>query len=478
MIVRSLFLACLAAAGVSSAARAQSALPAQADAACPEQPAYPLPPGKPQLRDLADRLDAVAAQPACLRDAFFHAYRGAVLVALGDNTAAVEPLERALLMRPDLPAAELDLALALAATGQAQAASALLEQLRARPDLPPVLRAALDRQSAIAGARPGANWLHRVQLTSLLGWDSNLNNAPSSSELTLTFPQGNVTLPLAPSSLPHPGAAFLNALQWQGLRPAGASLWVAQGEVRARQTREGSTNYQQGDLALSWLQAPAAARQWVLRGSTTHLRFGGADLLQINRLQTQYQWSALGSSHLLPGGLADPLAGCRPTAGYELESRRYPVTPDLNGMYQGLTAGLLCASGEPAAASSFSVQLRAGQDRPQNDARPGGRQDRAEFRAAWDRPLASPWPGVLGPGRLGVQWASTRQADASGYSVLLANNASRRITRHAFQAEASFALGGGLALVGSIEASAQRSNLEAFSVRQHGLYLGFRWNLM
>ncbi|MBA2673517.1 hypothetical protein [Ramlibacter sp.] len=437
-----------------------------------------MPEGKPQLRALADRLDGAAAQPACLRDAFFHAYRGAVLMALGEAAAAVEPLERALLMRPDLPAAELDLALALAATGQVQAASALLDELRARPDLPPALRAALDRQPANREGPSATAWLHRVQLTSLVGWDSNLNNAPSVSELTLTFPQGNVTLPLAPSSLPYPGAAVLNTLQWQGLRATGSSLWVAQAEIRARQTREGGTNYQQGDLALSWLQAPAAPRQWVVRGSTTRLRFGGADLLQIGRVQAQYQWPALGSPASPLGAVADLLAGCRPTAGYELESRHYPGTPDLDGMYQGLTAGLLCARGEQAAASTFSVQLRTGRDRPESGARPGGRQDRAEFRAAWDRPLASPWPGVLGPGRLGVQWASTRQADASGYSALLANNASRAITRHAFQAEASFALGGGLALLGSVEASAQRSNLEAFSVRQRGVYLGLRWTSM
>lgn len=478
MIVRSLFLATVAALGLQPEAWAQAAPLSVAEPACPFQPTYPLPAARAELRELAERLDGASVLPACLRDAFFHAYRGAVLVAVGDHSAAVEPLERALLMQPDLPAAQLDLAVALAATGQESAAAALLAQLQARPDLPSTLRLALEQQPAIQAAQPDRAWRHRLQVTSLMGWDSNLNNAPSVSELTLTFPQGNVRLPLAPASLQRRGAAWMNTLQWQGLRPSGTSLWVAQGEARARQTHAGATDYQQGDVAVSWLQAPAAPRQWIARGSLTHLRFGGADLLQVGRLQLQYQWPAPGTGSRLPATVSGLLAGCRPAAGYEAEFRRYPVTTELNGLYQGLTTGLFCTSGDPATPSSFNIQLRAGQDSPQGDARPGGRQNRAEFRVQWDRPLASPWPGVLGPGRLGVQWASTRQADTSGYSVLLANNAARRITRHAFQAEASFALGGGLAVVGSVEASAQNSNLEAFTVRQRGVYLGLRWSLM
>lgn len=398
-------------------------------------------------------------------------------MALGDSAAAIEPLERALLERPDLPSAQLDLALALAATGDVAAAAALLDQLRGRTDLPPAVRAGLERQAELmARAAPSASWRHRWQLSSLLGVDSNLNNAPSVAELTLTLPQGNVTLPLASTSLPKQGAAMLDSVQWQGLRTSGPSLWLLQGELRARLTGDSATGYQQGDLAATWLQAPEAARQWVGRLSFTHLRFGGRALVQSGKGSLQYQWPRLGTA--VPGLRFARLANCRPAAGLELEGRRYPSSRELDGSYAGAAAALLCASGVGPAAAFFNLQLRTGYDRPRDDTRPGGSEVRSEFRAQWDTPVPSPWPGVLGPGRLGLQWSTTYQADAGGYSVLLENNAARRITRNALQTEASFALGGGLSAVANVEISNQRSNLAAFGARQRSLYLGLRWELM
>lgn len=398
-------------------------------------------------------------------------------MGLGDSVAAIEPLERALLVRPDLPAAQLDLALALAATGEVTAAAALLDQLRQRDDLPASVREGLERQAALAAqAAPSASWHHRWQLSSLVGVDNNLNNAPSVAELTLTLPQGNVTLPLAPTSLPRQGAAMINSVQWQGLRPSGSSLWLLQGELRARFTADGANGYQQGDLVATWLQAPEAASQWVGRLAYTHLRFDGRSLLQTGKASLQYQWPRLAT--LAPGPLGARLADCRPAAALELEDRRYPSARELDGGYTGAALALLCVSGRAPAASMFSLQLRSGQDHPRDPARPGGAQVRSELRAQWETPLATPWPGVLGPGRLGLQWATTRQADSSGYSALLENNAARITTRNAMQAETSFALGGGLSAVANVEISNQRSNLLAFGARQRSIFLGLRWELM
>jgi hypothetical protein len=475
-----LVLAAAAALGLPHPAYAQAAdaaRPVTAAPACPIQPQYPLPSTQGELRELAARLDAAANEPGCLADAFFLAWRGAVLMALGQSAAAIEPLERALLVRPDLPAAQLDLALALAATGDVTAGAALLEQLRGRSDLPASVRAGLDRQAAlVAGAGAAPRWHHRLQLSSLVGVDNNLNNAPSVAALTLTLPQGNVTLPLASTSLPKQGAAMLNSVQWQGLRPSGSSLWLLQSELRARVTGEGATDFQQGDVAATWLQAPEAARQWVGRVSLTHLRFGGRALLQSGRASLQYQLPRLKA--LAPQWPTGQIGDCRPAAGLEVEDRRYPSARELDGLYHGGAVSLLCASGKPPVNSFFSLQLRAGHDRQDDETRPGGRQVRSEFRVQWDTPLSSPWPGVLGPGRLGLQWATTRQADSSGYSPLLENNAVRHTTRHALQAEASFSLGGGLSAVTSGEISNQRSNLPAFGARQRSVYFGLRWELM
>jgi hypothetical protein len=210
--------------------------------------------------------------------------------------------------------------------------------------------------------------------------------------------------------------------------------------------------------------------------AVTHLRFGGRSLLQSGKASLQYQWPRLGAN--APAWAPARLAGCRPAAALELEERRYPAARELDGTYQGAAAALLCASGIAPANSFFSVQLRAGRDRAHSDIRPGGNETRSELRVQWDTPVPTPWPGVLGPGRLGLLWSTAYQADTSGYSPLLENNTVRYTTRHALQAEASFSLGGGLSAVTSAEISNQHSNLPAFGARQRSVYLGLRWELM
>lgn len=74
------------------------------------------------MQKLAETQHAAAAEKGCLEDAAFHAWRGATLLALGRSAEAIEPLERALLHDPDLPGAQLDLAQALAAEGDAASA--------------------------------------------------------------------------------------------------------------------------------------------------------------------------------------------------------------------------------------------------------------------------------------------------------------------------------------------------------------------
>jgi hypothetical protein len=462
----------------------QEAQPAER---CPLQAEYPLPADLPSLRALADSQQVSAGEPGCLKSATFHAWRGATLLALGRYDEAVEPLERALLQDPDLPGAQLDLAQALAAQGDSASAVAFLTSLRQRADLPRTIGTAIDRQLGglllpdllRKGAALASDWQSRWQFSTLAGVDSNLNNAPASSEITLTFPQGNITLPLDPSSQPRRGKAFLGVAQWQGLRPQGESLWVLQAELRARQTAELDTSYQQADLAASWLQAPAAPTQWVGRVATGYLRYAGAGLLQATRTSIQYQWDALGAT--AAAWWPDRFAGCRPAASLELEHRRYPSSRALDGVYQGGAFGLLCRgsgqqltrernAGSASSQSFYSIQARMGDERPIHDERPGGSYRRAELKAQWEGPL-------FASGRFGVQWTSTRQIDRQPFSILL-GNLPRHTSRHLLQLEASWPVAAGLSVVGSAEAALQRSNLAAFESRQRSLYVGLRWELM
>jgi tetratricopeptide (TPR) repeat protein len=482
---RTLTLACLFPAWVC----AQESVPA-AVAPCSLQPHYPLPSARADLQALAERQRLVSDERGCLKDAYFHAWRGATLLALGHPVEAVEPLERALLEDPDLPGAELDLAQALAAQGDRASARAILEAMRQRPDLPPAIAGTIDRDLKVLARSPffdadvalaAAGWHSRWQLSSLVGVDSNLNNAPASSDITLTFPEGDVTLPLDATSQPRRGTAYLSSVQWQGLRPHGDSLWVLQAELRARDAAEADVRYQQADVSAAWLQAPAAPRQWVVRVASSHLRYGGASLLHTDRAGLQYQWPALGSMRG-PDWWAQALGACRPAATGEFEFRRYPSARGLNGLYEGGAVGLLCRgasregdsnSDTPAAASLpafYSVQARLGDEHPLDETRPGGTYRRAEIRAQWEGPL-------MKRGRLGLQWTSTRQSDSDPYSALL-GNLPRRTVRHMVEAEVTWPLLQGLSLVGNAQAALQQSNLPVFASRQRSIYLGVRWELM
>jgi tetratricopeptide (TPR) repeat protein len=451
-------------------------------AACPLEPAYPLPADRQALEQLAERQREVSGERACLKDAHFHAWRGATLLALGRPVEAIEPLERALLQDPDLSGAQLDLAQALAQEGDTASARSFLSAMRRRPDLPLPIGSAIDRQldllslpSQIAGALT-QDWQYRLQMSALAGADSNLNNGPAASEITLTFPQGRVTLPLADNSQARGGGGLMGAVQWQGLRVHGDSLWVLQAELRGRETSRSDTNYQQADLAATWLQAPAAPRQWVVRLAATDLHYGGSNLVEATRATLQYQWEALDHGDG-SGGWPAVLGGCRPSASVELEHRRYPTSTVLNGLYEGGAFGWLCRrSSEQRATealttntSFYSLQARLGTEHPLQSERPGGSYQRAEIRAQWEGPL-------LSKGRLGVLWVTTRQNDRESYSALLGNVA-RHTLRHGLELEASWPLTRAISFVTNAEVARQTSNLAVFESHQRSLYMGLRWEM-
>jgi hypothetical protein len=422
------------------------------------------------------------ALPHCLRDAAFYAWRGALQAALGQHAAAVESLERALLLDPDLPGAQLDYAQALMVLGDNASAQGLIEQLQQRPDLPahlrPLLQQSLQALAPLDATAGASHWL----ISTALGYDSNLNNAPAASQLTLTFPQGPVTLPLERAYRPQAGAAWLNTAQWQMAKPLGSQAVLFSAEVRARATAStGRTGYLQTDLAAYWLQAPEAPSQWLGRLAWGRLEFGGAHWLSSTRASLQHQWRLAPASSASGGA---PRA-CRLGAGLELENRSYPISPELDGNYSGALASLHCGEapqdGQAAAAASpdwfsrsqYGLQLRRGQDQARHSLRPGGRYDRTELRVNWEAPL--------GRARLAADYHWTHQSDSSGYSALFDSNSARRTRRHGARIMLSHPLaapewGGAEAFV-ALEASNQTSNMAAFVVRQHSITTGLRWKL-
>jgi len=153
---------------------------------------------------------------ACDENAFFHAHWGAVLLAQGQTEAAAVALEKALLLNPDLPGAQLDYAQALAQIGLKGSARAMLKEVLQRPDIQPTLKAQLlPAQTASAGAS-ALDWQWSSLLQSSYGHESNLNSATYTDTLTLYLSNGPVTLGLSDNVKPMPGNALKSSAALQG----------------------------------------------------------------------------------------------------------------------------------------------------------------------------------------------------------------------------------------------------------------------
>lgn len=234
--LRAALVPCLTGALVA-AASAQVADPAPATpSAAPFilQQAPPL--CRAQLAQLGQDPNALTREPllsqwlasvtSCQHVPDWLAQLGHALNRLGRHREAADHLERALLLAPELQAAHIDYAIALAGVGDRRSAMGLLDQLLAGDEgLEPALRTSLQRQyerllaletspivlaSVSQGAGPAdapapAAWQLRKQAGLSLGHDSNLLGAPGLSSLALTLLEGTIVLPLEPSYLATPG---------------------------------------------------------------------------------------------------------------------------------------------------------------------------------------------------------------------------------------------------------------------------------
>jgi hypothetical protein len=428
-------------------------------AACPRDTGKPLPP-REELPAL-DR-ELVSYEAECSRDAPYLAYRGAVLNGLGKYVEAASLLEGALLLEPDLAGAQLDYAEALAGLGETVAAMSLFRDVLARPDVPPDTRAYIVRRlntldivqrfDALVGLRSvGENWHGVASVTLKGGYDTNLNSAPSRSTLGLTLPGGEeLVFALAENVRARGGAAGIGEFRGNIARrfEGGGSLQVY-GEARARFSGSSSTtdtDYQQGQLVGAWTQPLVSGDAFFSLGGT-RLHYGGDDLYSAIRLTAGRDWS---------------YQPCQPRLGFEGELRRYPVARELDGRFYSLATGVACKLG----ANRLFAAARAGVDAAERD-RPGGDQRHVDLRLAW--------VGTLGPGSILVDLLLAHQRDATGYSPLLEDNATRRLYRANLYLEYVYPVSTSWALVGSVEGSFQRSNLPLFDVSGQAVYLGIRW---
>lgn len=399
--------------------------------------------------------------PHCLRKASYYRQYGQWQLQQGNPGAAIEVLERALLLEPDHLGTQLDYSQALLAVGDEESAQGMLSILRAQPDIPLHLQTLIDGQllalqkPPATDPAPAAGLSTRTVFSQSFGADSNLNNAITATNVTLTYPDADLDLPLAKAYQPQAGGATTTVLQWTGLVPQGQHIWLLQAEGHARHTAWQTTRYQQAELHATWLQNPQAAEQWIGRADYTQLHWGGKKLYNSERLGLQRQWVH-----------AFDATSCRTAAGLELENRRYPGSSTLDGLYRGAVVTVVCQQ-----QGSLNFQLRTGLDQPHRAGRVGGQQRQSEARAQWQfKACGNQWV---------AEYSLQLQQDASGYSPLLSRNAARRIVRQALRLETSRQLDwpafGDPQWFASADIARQASNLQAFVTSRKAVQTGLRW---
>lgn len=423
----------------------------------PEQCARPPAPGA-SVADAQAHFDSLA--PHCLRHAGYYRLHGQWLLQQGNPSAAIEALERALLLEPEHLGTQLDYAQALLAVGDNASAWGILSALHALPDVPPHLVRLLEQQLQALGQPSAelpapAGMTSKVAFSQSVGGDSNLNNATTATNVTLTYPELELDLPVADSYQPRSGLTATSVLQWTGLLPHKRQVWVFQAEGRSRHSASAATRYQQTALDATWLQDPTASTQWIGRMELGQFHWGGRKLYGNQRLGLQHQW-------------AHPMQAlnCRTAVGLELERRAFPGSRTLDGLYRGGVFTLVCQKG-----GNLNVQLRAGVDQPDQATRVGGEQGQGEMRVQWQsRTGAYQWL---------TEYMLQHQQDATGYSPLLLRNAVRRVTRQALRLETSRDLAwpefGNPQWFGSIELASQTSNLQVFASSRQAVQTGLRW---
>ena len=141
----------------------------------------------------------------CDEQAICQAQKGAQLLAQGRVEEAAVALEKALLLDPNLPGAQLDYAQALALIGLKGSARAMLADVLQRPDIQPKLKSKLTgAQNPPSDAnQPGlpSEWQWSKLAQAALGHETNLNSATFTDSLTLMLSNGPVTIG---RTLPNP----------------------------------------------------------------------------------------------------------------------------------------------------------------------------------------------------------------------------------------------------------------------------------
>lgn len=391
---------------------------------------------------------------------------GQRLLDQGRYPEAADHLERALLLAPQHAGAALAYSIALAGLGDLPSALQLLTQLTRRPDLH-----ATDRQALLAaqvrmaetplpqlvGNSP-IGWVQRQSAGLRVGYDNNLLGAPRLSNLTLTLPGGDATLPLDAAGQPRPGNYQRADLRLEAThtQASGRRTDVALGLQHRSSPALPSTDTTQLEWVLDTQPATQTSGAWANLGQSS-LHTQGGTRYHTSGAAAGWAWAGTGT--------------CQPRLGLEWQNRRLASNPMLSGSYRGAVASWGCQLAKPAASrsawlpGSWHLSARLGADHPYQATRPGGTQHTSALRATLR------WPLWVAEAEL------QHTQDTVGYSPLLANNRVRHTTRGLMRVERFVPLqhiSPGLYATVGLELYSQHSNLALFKINSASVYAAVR----
>jgi tetratricopeptide (TPR) repeat protein len=400
----------------------------------------------------AQQWPAAAAQlnplmALCLQSPEYFALLGAAELNSGNLPAALEALERALLLDPDNGAALVDYAEALYLAGQLFPALEMNTALLQRSDLPVSLQTMLQQRQQSWQAQTSSRGL-QVEVDA--GYDNNLNGAPARSDFTLTLSGEQIVLTLDPEFRPVSGP-------YANLRLAG--FYRKQSPERSHDLVFALRNRRSGHHESELLQADwryaltlhGRRHHWDLVAGTSHLLYGGSPLYSVSEARLRYRTQR---------------QGCRPQYELATQHQLYHGQNVMTGLEASATAGLECGLG----ANGQLLAIDAGPLRnfANKEERPGA------DRAGWT--LRLQWQVPVGPGQVNTQFNYARLADSRGYSELLAGGARRKVNSRFFRIQYSHPLQPNLALQFNFTHQDQGSNIAPFENRGTAAEVGVSFN--
>ncbi len=381
-----------------------------------------------------------ARLPEFENDPNYHYLLGLMLSKQKKYSLAVESFERTVLIDPNNAGAWLDLSIATFDAGNINSALALFEYVESNftpsPSIKSIIAAYRKRIEQTTHNRK--KWQSTYEFA--FGHDTNANSGLQASIIPVTFGADRVDLPLDPS---YKARADNFALAMVGTRYQ--TSWSKDGlefgaAIRSKSFKtEHSFSSAEASTVITWRRLT----DW-----------------GVGSISGMYEYTTLGGSSLLynshvAGNWERSWKVCRYGVGLETEWRRYITFVNSHANVNWTQVAAACETSASNIPLHLAFISRVGIDAPIGN-RAGGETHRRET--------------VL---QLGLQiipslrsdwvWNFSQADDRLGYSPLLENNATRRLSRRNYRWQLAMDLGSGVELVAKLEKNVIRSNLLLFN---------------